>query len=99
MKELRKSIISELTDEELLTLIADCKAEMTNRKNQQMKKLTDDFKKAFQALIDNNIVIRFTSAEEDIYRVLVENSYQFDFTLARGGRENEKGKCNLHSRC
>ena len=82
MKELRKSIISELTDEELLTLIADCKAEMTNRKNQQMKKLTDDFKKAFQALIDNNIVIRFTSAEEDIYRVLVENSYQFDFTLA-----------------
>ena len=81
MKELRQTIISELTDEELLTLIADCKAEMTNRKNQQMKKLTDDFKKAFQALIDNNIVVRFTSAEEDIYRVLVENAYQFDFTL------------------
>ena len=54
---------------------------MANRKNQQMKKLTDDFKKAFQALIDNNIVVRFTSAEEDIYRVLVENAYQFDFTL------------------
>jgi len=81
MNELRKSIISELTEEELLTLIADCKAEMANRKNQQMKKLTDDFKKAFQALIDNNIVVRFTSAEEDIYRVLVENAYQFDFTL------------------
>jgi hypothetical protein len=81
MEELRKSIISELTEEELLTLIADCKAEMANRKNQQMKKLTDDFKKAFQALIDNNIVVRFTSAEEDIYRVLVENAYQFDFTL------------------
>ena len=81
MEELRKSIISELTEEELLTLIADCKAEMTNRKNQQMKKLTDDFKKAFQALIDNNIVVRFTSAEEDIYRVLVENAYQFDFSL------------------
>lgn len=81
MEELRKTIISELTEEELLTLIADCKAEMTNRKNQQMKKLTDDFKKAFQALIDNNIVVRFTSAEEDIYRVLAENAYQFDFTL------------------
>lgn len=81
MKELRKTIISELTDEELLTLIADCKAEMADRKNQQMKKLTDDFKKAFQALIDNNIMVRFTSAEEDIYRVLVENAYQFDFTL------------------
>ena len=81
MEGLRKTIISELTDEELLTLIADCKAEMADRKNQQMKKLTDDFKKAFQALIDNNIVVRFTNPEEDIYRVLVENVYQFDFTL------------------
>jgi len=81
MNELRKIIISELTDEELLNLIVDCKAEITNRKDQQGKKLIDDFKKAFQALTDNNIVVRFSNEQEDIYRVLAENIYQFDFTL------------------
>lgn len=71
---------SQMTNEELQAVIVECEKEMQYRRKQFREKLIDNFKAAFCALKENDISIRYSDYEQDIYRTYLDKFDNFDFS-------------------
>lgn len=71
---------SQMSNEELQAVIAECEKEMQNRRRQFRAKLIDDFEKAFYALKENGISIRYSDYQQEAYRTYLDKFDNFDFS-------------------
>lgn len=71
---------SQMTEEELRAVIAECEQEMQKRRRQFREKLINDFEKAFCALRENGIVVQYSDYEQEVYRIYLEKLDDFDFS-------------------
>jgi len=72
--------VSQMTEEELRAVIAECEQEMQKRRNQFREKLINDFEKAFCALRENGIVVRYSDYEQEAYWLYLDQLDNFDFS-------------------
>lgn len=72
--------VSQMTDKELWAVIAKCEEEMQYRKRQLRDNLINDFEKAFCALRENGIAIRYSDSEQEMYRTYIDDFDKFDFS-------------------
>lgn len=72
--------VSQMTEEELRAVIAECEQEMQKRRRQFREKLINDFEKAFCALRENGIVVRYSDYEQEAYRLYLDQLDNFDFS-------------------
>ena len=71
---------SQMTTEELQAVIAECEDELQYRKRLFREELINDFEKAFCALRENGIVVRYSDYEQEVYRIYLEKLDDFDFS-------------------
>ena len=72
--------VSQMTEEELRAVIAECEKEMQKRRRQLREKLINDFEKAFCALRENGIVVQYSDYEQETYRLYLDQLDNFDFS-------------------
>lgn len=72
--------VSQMTEEELRAIIAECEQEMQKRRRQLRDELINDFEKAFCTLRENGISIRYSDYEQEAYRLYLDQLDNFDFS-------------------
>lgn len=71
---------SQMSNEELQAVIAECEKEMQYRRRQFREKLINDFEKAFCALRENGIAVRYSDYQQEAYRTYIDKFDNFDFS-------------------
>lgn len=71
---------SQMSNEELQAVIAECEKEIQYRRRQFREKLINDFEKAFCALRENGIAVRYSDYQQEAYRTYIDKFDNFDFS-------------------
>lgn len=74
-----KLVTNAMTKTELFDIIERCQAELDSRKREEKAKLIESFQKAYFALKDADIKIRYSDYEQEAYRILLDDFENFEF--------------------
>ena len=71
---------SQMSNEELQAVIAECEDELQYRKSLFREELIDNFQIAFNALRNNGIAVRYSDYQQEAYRTYIDKFDNFDFS-------------------
>ncbi len=74
-----KLVTSTMTRRELVGIIEQCQAELDSRKKQEQEELIENFQRAYFALKDRDIKIRYDDYKQEAYRILLNDWENFEF--------------------